>query len=364
MFQTIKKHASIKPALVALLLLSLIAITVLSKRVNALQDTPAAAIPVRVAQVDNAEFDRRVVLSGVTRGANSANLSFQLSGRALEQVAEVGMQVEQGQVLATLSNLDAQPSADSARERARLAQVQLDLAQQDLERFKALFSDQAITKQEFYQVKARYDAAVAEHSAAVANSRAFAQRLEELMLVAPFDGVITAVKFSQGDVIQPGQVVMTIVDPSKIEVEIAVSPTTLAGINEGDVVLARTVLSHPIQELTGRVTRKSPYTEQASLPQLIIEFDADDVDPGVALEIDILLPQEAVLRVPLSAIIRIDDSSSGVYVVDDRRANLRKVVPHYLSGNKVVVEGALSASDVVVVEGVAKLFDAAIVEVL
>jgi multidrug efflux pump subunit AcrA (membrane-fusion protein) len=102
---------------------------------------------------------------------------------------------------------------------------------------------------------------VAAAAAAVAEAEANLQRSEAdlaaLQLHAPFTGTVTAIKVNPGEIAQPGQVVLTLADLNRLQVE-----TT--DLSERDVVQVAvgqpvTVFVKPLnEELTGRVARIAP----------------------------------------------------------------------------------------------------------
>lgn len=107
--------------------------------------------------------------------------------------------------------------------------------------------------------------AIAAAAAAVAEAEATLQRAEAALagtqLLAPFTGTVTSLTVSPGEMVQPGEVVMTLADLDQMQVE-----TT--DLSERDVV--RVAVGQPVTvwvealatELSGRVARVAP---QASM---------------------------------------------------------------------------------------------------
>ena len=314
--------------------------------------------------VESGDFERVYRFSAVTRGVNAADLSFQIGGRAIRKQVQVGSEVRAGDVLLELDNPEAQPAAAAAENQFKAAQANQRLARSDYDRFTQLLTENAVTQREFDQVKTRLDAANAEAQAARQNLNAFASRSDELRLKAPFDGVVTALNVDVGDVIGPGQVVASMVDPSNVELHISVSPDALDAIQVGTQVMITSSLRAQTRVATGRVREKSPFSRASALPQVIIEVDDSQFGPGEAVDVEIRLQESSALRVPINAVVRISDTAAAVFVVDEGRAQFRTVRPLTLLDDQVVVSGDLSRDEQVVTEGVAKLFDQVSVEVL
>jgi multidrug efflux pump subunit AcrA (membrane-fusion protein) len=112
--------------------------------------------------------------------------------------------VRAGQVLADIDVPELQQSVLQAR--AQLAQMQsaLALARSNLERWRMLAADSAVTAQELQQMQQAYEAASASVSAAEANLRGLTSMLQYTQVRAPFSGIVTARNVEYGALITAG----------------------------------------------------------------------------------------------------------------------------------------------------------------
>jgi RND family efflux transporter MFP subunit len=279
----------------------------------------------------------------------------------------VGDIVKAGDLLAELQNPDSAPAASAARQQWLAAQASLVQAEANAERFVQMLSKQAVTQQEFEAARQSLDSARAQEQAAKANAQGFEQLLKELQLRAPFDGVITADHFDIGDVVQAGQSVMELIDPSSVEAEVTISPAFIERINLGDKVELQGSLKRTSTSVLGQVIHKSPFTSLGSLPMVVVKLPAQDIRPGTAVELEFTLQAQLQLRIPLRALFRISNDQTALYKIVDNVAQLTIVAPLRISGDSVIIEqdsASIANGDLVAIEGVNKLYDGALVEVL
>ena len=196
---------------------------------NAREAPEAAALPVdamRVAQTDrytvNREFSGRIVARRIS------DIAFEHGGVVREMLVDDGDVVAAGDVLARLGQRELE--AERARltaDRARVA-ANLALAERTTQRRAALAnqghtSQQALDDSRFQQVALR-----AELDSLDAALQANQVRLDQAVLLAPFDGTVTGRQVDEGAVVQASHPVLRLVERGAAEVRVGV-PAQLAG---------------------------------------------------------------------------------------------------------------------------------------
>ena len=182
-----------------------------------------------------------VTATGTLERRREMALSFRIAGVLTKVSVEAGDPVRAGQVLATID-----PAGVDARQQASSAD--LDKARRDLERAKTLYA-------KGYVAKVRVDDAesAVRSAGAVYNSAAFDRRWAQL--VSPASGVVLERKAQAGEVVQPGQTVVSVADlNSPLVLRVPLPDRDVAGIGVGAPVEV-TVDALPGQTLTGHVTR-------------------------------------------------------------------------------------------------------------
>jgi membrane fusion protein, multidrug efflux system len=173
--------------------------------------------------------------------ADRVSVSAKVLGRIVRITADEGTVVKKGDLLVQLDDTDLKAQVDQAKanlafalDSLPLSKVNLDRATEDYGRAEVQIKDSVITKEQFSHAQKTLDAARAEY--AIAQSRigvAKAQlgvvetQLQNMTLLAPFDGVVAKRWLLEGDIVQPGQPIFTIYDIRRIWVTANLEETKL-----------------------------------------------------------------------------------------------------------------------------------------
>lgn len=181
-----------------------------------------------------------------------------------EDVANAKKQVEVDQAsvkaaqsqLAELKQGPTSADVDAAKQAVASAQAGVDLARTNLQQAQGAAAGKSI------------DVQIAQKQADLAKLQlqTLQSQLDDAQLRAPFDGVITEVDAQDGDSIQSYTPVLTVSNPTKLEIAVELQPADLTQVAVGQ--LAKIVLSsYPKSTLQGKVVRL-PETQQSNAPQL------------------------------------------------------------------------------------------------
>jgi RND family efflux transporter MFP subunit len=280
-----------------------------------------------------------------TQGA-TITTSFQRDGQVADILVEVGDQFKQGDTL-----LDFGPSP-VAVQNYEVAKVNLELAKNQLARKKILFKQQLATHD---------DVDTAEN--AVSNAELQIQMLEKIgstrpnePLLAPFDGIVTAISVNKGDRISAGQALMTLQRPDQIILSVGVEPAELEKVKVGQPVHLESYVAKR-KPMDGAVKRIGAAID----PKLRLVPVFVEVPPGFALSgenfragIEVgkfqgwIVPRDTVLYNPKGAYI---------FQIDDNHA--KRVYVNVLGsvGNNSIIDGDLSSQLAIVLKGNYQLDD-------
>ncbi|HZQ69340.1 MAG TPA: efflux RND transporter periplasmic adaptor subunit [Terriglobales bacterium] len=315
---------------------------------------------VAVLPVERAERPDWLEVVGTIRAAQTSQLASQTMGNIVELRVREGDRVQRGQVLAILD--DAQPRA--AVERATAAETaaqqevaasdsDLALAQSTLTRYQALYDRKSVSPQEFDEVKARYQAALAHRDMSRAGQlqakATLAQAhtsLSYTRIVAPFDGVITEKKADPGTLASPGLPLFTIEGLAHYRLEAAVNESDVRYVRLGEQVpVVVDALETPQQK--GTVVQIMPAADAGSRSFLVkIELPTDKgLRSGLFGRAQFSRGNRAALLIPQTAVVE-RGQLQGVYVLDqDRIANLRYITLGKSSGSTVEVLAGLNEGE-------------------
>jgi len=309
-------------------------------------DRPAAAPApetvrnISVLPVQRAEVPDLLEAVGTVRAAQTSQLASQMMGNIVELRAPEGDRVQRGQVLALID--DAQPRAavdramadeNAAEQEVAASDSDLALAQSTLKRYQNLYDKNSVSPQEFDEVKARYQAALAHRDMARAGQAQAKAALAQAhtsfsytRILAPFDGVVTERKVDPGMFASPGLPIFTVEGLGHYRLEATVNENDLRYVQMGEQV-PFAVDALETSRLEGKVAQIVPAADAASRSFLVkIELPADTrLRSGLFGRAQFSRGKRSSLLIPQTAVVE-RGQLQGVYVLDPNKiANLRYV---------------------------------------
>lgn len=193
--------------------------------------TPPQVVPSAfVSTVRNGTGGTERVLFGSLRPRVESDLSFRAGGKVLARTVELGQAVRAGQVLGRIDAADYQLAVQAAAEQQRAAEVDATQAASDAARFKRLLADGSVGAADAERQQARADAAAARLAQAQRQAELARNRAGYAVLAAPFDGVVTALRFEAGQLVSEGQAVLSLARPGEMEVQVDVPEALVGGL--------------------------------------------------------------------------------------------------------------------------------------
>lgn len=305
-------------------------------------------------------------LPGNLKGFEQTVLFARANGYVSRWLADMGDQVEEGQLLAELDTpeLDReveQAQAGVAESVAALTEAKAgrDFARVNLERFQALVPAGVATQGELQKAEAEAhvsDAKVGVAQAVRSSRLANLHRLEQLKsfarVTAPFSGVVTSRKVDRGTLVSAGSSALfelAMVEPLRVIIDV---PQSLAlGVQAGATGSLR-VRELPGQSFTAKVERTSGTLESSSRTlrvELSVPNPGRRLLPGMYAEVAIALERtRSILVLPASAVI---STKEGLRVATVDEANVVRMKPVVLerdNGSEVEIASGISPSDRIV----------------
>ncbi len=323
--------------------------------------------------------------SGYVTARRQATVSSKVTGKIIEVFIEEGMQVKAGQELARLDTSYAarglalaQAEAKSAESALAETRVRIRQAQLDYDRAQSLAANAVGSRSDADRAQAELDASRARLSAQT-DQLATAQRqvdlqkqnLEDLIIRAPFDGIVVSKDAQPGEMISPVSAgggftrtgVCTIVDMASLEIEVDVNEAYIHRVSPNQKVEA-VLDAYPDWKIPAHVITAVPTADrQKATVKVRIAFDQRDArilpDMGVKTSFitdDANAVASTQIEIPKSAIRR-DGEQDIVFVVKEKKAERRAVKVESSTGENARVLSGLSEGEQVVVEGPPDLID-------
>ncbi|MEO5358815.1 MAG: efflux RND transporter periplasmic adaptor subunit [Nitrospirota bacterium] len=315
------------------------------------KEIPRPAITaVKTAKITKTTIDDIYEISGTVKAENVATLSSKIMGEIKSIAVKEGDTVKAGQTLLTIgagefANKSAQAQAGAAEAEAGLdmAKENKQLADTTYERFKKLYEDKAISRQEFDEVETKRKlAAISYAQASAAHQRARSALGEAHVfsgytkITAPFNGIVGKKMVDTGAMAAPGVPLITVEDPSSFNVIINVDEGLASDIKMGTQVDIS--LSTPPLKTKGTVTEISPLVDSAARTFSVkIAIAQKGLRSGLYAVAAISGGQHQSIDVPESAIVE-KGQLRGVYVVDSNGVVTYRLIT---TGRKLAATGTL-----------------------
>jgi RND family efflux transporter MFP subunit len=313
-----------------------------------------------------------LILPGDVQAWYEAPIYARVNGYLKYWYFDYGAEVKKGQVLAEIDapDLDAQFAAAKSRLKAAQHDIQVKQAQEEFarttyERWKS--SPTGVVSEQERQAKwGDYGSAFASLNAAKAIAEADQNEVDRLnamegfkLVIAPFDGFVTARKTDIGDLINAGSGIgggngpelFRVADVHEMRVYVPVPQQMTAGIHQGLTAELR------LPQFNDRTFKATVATTARSIAMssrtLLVELHAANPDgllqPGAYAEVDFKLAGNPdVAQIPASALLFREHGLQVATVGPDDKVALKRVTLGRNLGIEVEVERGLTASDRVI----------------
>ncbi len=325
------------------------------------------ARPIKMMSIGEGVGNRTLEIPGSVAAAQSAELSFEVSGRMLARIVEEGQGVEAGEIVAKLDPRDYVAQRNGARARR-------DTAKADYDRYRKAFEKNAVTEQLVSRSKGQLDISQAELDIAE-------KALQDTELRAPFDGRIVRRLVDDFANVRLKEPVLVLQDESSLELRVAVAERDWtrgeAGISADEMTRRINprveVATHRGRFFPAHVKALSNSADPVTRTYAVtFGFDSPtdvNVSPGMTGKVIVDLYAEnramgdAPVSVPSSAVVADEEGNPYVWMVNPStmRVAKRAVELGELSGAAVPILNGLTVGDVVVVSGVNSLTDSMLV---
>ena len=359
------------------LLLALIAGAVAFFHTGALEVETVTATP---ASSSGSSGSAVLNASGYVVARRQATVSAKTTGKIAEVHVEEGMSVKQGQLLARLDDTTIRPlynlaerQLESARKNLNEVQVRLEEAERTLHRNEQLRTDHLVSESQVDQAqsdvaaqRAHLEALQAEVRVSEGNLKVRAQDLDDLMVDAPFDGVIVSKDAQPGEIVSPMSAgggftrtgIATIVDMDSREIEVDVNEAFINRVRQNQKTEA-VLDAYPDWVIPSHVVSVVPTADrQKATVRVRIGFDQLDsrILPQMGVKVTFLEEREAAqeasnarpaVRIPVSAVTE-DSGTKYVWRVSSDKAERVAVSTGSERDGQVDVVAGINAGDVVI----------------
>jgi membrane fusion protein (multidrug efflux system) len=333
----------------AALRVSFLVASFLAPVVSAADETPSVLVTTEAAR--RGEVPQVVVAYGTAAPAIDRVLTLRVpaEGRVMRILTTPGESIHAGQ---TLIEFQLSAAASSALAQATTA---LSVARSEQARVERLLTQQLATREQ----KAQADKAAADAKTVLDALRRETGAREQNTLIAPFDGVVTAIPVAQGDRVAAGAALITVARNDGMRITVGVEPRDVRRLALGQPV---TLVS--LADDASRHAGKVAKIDKSLNPKTrLVDVDVtlgDDVLNGEAFRADITVGHVTGWLVPRNAVLDGDDGTSLFQVAAGKavRVEVRRIGA---ADETIAVDGPIDPTRRIVVEGNYQLADGVLI---
>lgn len=341
------------PTRTAALLLAVAALAACSRP----EAPPEPVRAVRTVTVAAESAVGRIEYAAEIRARTETRLGFRVGGKMVQRPAQLGQRVKAGQVLAQLDPQDLKLAQAAARAAVQAAQVNVELAETDLKRYRDLHAQGFVSAVEIDRRETTLKAARATLEQAQAQAGVQANQAGYAALVATADGVITGIEAEPGQVLAAGQPVVRLAHDGPRDAVFAVPEDAIGRVRA--LIGAAGALT--LQPWGGGAALPATVREVAAAADPVtrtfqVKADVGRADLQLGQTATLLLalpPAQGVVKLPLAAVMQ-KQGQTAVWLVDRNSMTVRAqpVAVAGAEGNTVLIGGGLQPGQVVVTAGV------------
>lgn len=305
------------------------------------------AVPVIYKTLQPEPFVDSIEALGTLHANEAVVLSATITDTVRAVHFEDGQRVKKGDVLVEMTDDE---------EHALLAEAQAAVgeAERQYERVKSLAKTNLATASLLDERRQAFDSAQAKLLATQS-------RLNDRLILAPFDGVVGLRNISAGTLVTPGTPLTTLDDDSVMKLDISIPALFLDAVSPGLTVTAKT--RERGGEFSGRVTaidsRIDPLTRSIRV-RALIDNPERLLRPGMLMTVNLQKEETLALMLPEEALLQ-EGFRSFVYRINRDSEPLTVSKHEVQTGTRrlgtIVITGGLNPGDQVVTHGILRLRD-------
>jgi RND family efflux transporter MFP subunit len=310
----------------------------------------AAEVPLATEPAAYQTAPRERIWDGTVEAVNQATVSAQTSGRVAEILYDVDDFVEAGAVIMRFTDTEQRAALVAARAGLQETEARFAEADSEYRRISAMFESGTVARARYDQARANFDAAEARLGSARAGVASAEEQLDYTVVRAPYAGIVSERHVEVGEMVRPGQPLMSGLSLEQLRVSVDVPQTMIDPIRR---IGRATIYSDP--PVAGERLTFFPIADPAANTfRVRVDLPAGSATlyPGTFVKVGFVVGETERLLVPVRAVVRRSELT-GLYVVDGERVSLRQVRTGRQYGDRIEVLAGLEAGELVATDPVA-----------
>ncbi|WP_298428307.1 efflux RND transporter periplasmic adaptor subunit [Rhodoblastus sp.] len=347
-----------RASLIVLVLLGLGAARVLIERAASKAELEAQTLQnqrifVTIVTPKPSEGGGALTLPATLRGDNETAIFARVNGYVRKFNVEIGDRVTKGQVLAELDTPELDEQVRQAAAQVEQAKANVVLGKVALDRWKTLFAQDSVARQDLDTKQNAYDTAVAALAAAEANLKQLQATTAFKNVEAPFDGVITARNVNIGNLVNSGSGGVSlfstaVTDPLRVFVDVPQAYMKMIHVGT-DVDVTQPELPGQVFKATvSYVAGAVDITTRTLRVELLLPNRDGRLKPGAYVQLALPLSAMGAFSIPANTLLFRAEGPNVAVVDADGKVQLRPIVIARDLGATLQVSQGLTKDDRIV----------------
>lgn len=219
--------------------------------------------PENMTVVTSSTLNSGPAISGSLVADRTAQIRAEIGGPVVAVLSEPGNRVSKGTPLARIDEMAVREAWLSAKSAVTQAALAADIAQREQGRSEKLLAAGAIAENALEAARRNNLASQAQLEDAKARFASAQKNLDNTVVKAPYDGIVSERTVNVGDVVSAGAPMFTVVDPGTMRLEGAVPSDQLGSVRMGAPVKFA-VTGYPGKDFTGTITNIYPSADPST----------------------------------------------------------------------------------------------------
>ncbi len=330
------------------------------------QNETTTAITTDIALAKSEDYPIIHSFSGQLEAEKQSNLSTRMMGEVERVYVNPGQRVNKGELLLEIRNQDILAQKAQVEANKGEAVSAYSNAEKNLNRFEALYAIKSASDKEIDDIRTNYQMAKARLEAVTQMEKEIEESIRYTTIRAPYSGTITGKYIQEGDMANPGVVLLSMESPTQWKVSARIPESNISHLKLNDPVKVKFNALNDL-EVDGIISEINPSATNTGnqFEAKILLSDnthSSSLYSGMYANIIYENGTQPLILIPQSALVK-RGQLTGIYAVSqDGYSLLRWIRTGKTYGSSVEVLSGLSNGEKYIQSYDGKLVDGALVE--
>ncbi len=324
-------------------------------------DQPEKRIAVHAKTVQAQTIVGKTKTFGLLESAEEVQINVEFAATVKKILVHEGERVSQRQDLAILSTDKLALQKEQTKQNILQASSQLDSASSNYQRMKQLAEQQTISAQQLEDGALKVNSAKAAVKQLEAQLKLIERDINNSIVRSPVAGLISERKVEAGTALSPMQPILTMEADGILRVSTYISESELPYMRTGNIAEIETTVGDFISTIYSISAKADPSTGNFEV-KLVLENQQGLLRPGMTAKVKLTtIPIEDQIIIPEDA-LSFYKGRHVVYVVNDGKAERRKVTITLGFEDSLLVKQGLENGEIIATRNIELLADGSLVE--